>query len=1252
MSEFKNFVGLFPVQKTLRFELIPQGRTIEELKKSDIFEDDEKRARAYPIVKNIVDEYHKSFIDECLSNVELDWNPLANAMKEYKVFKDKKSKNSLESEQAAMRKNIVGVFKNDQRFEDIFSEKLFSKYISKIVEDDGDGEKIDALKTFNRFSGYFIGLHENRSNIYSDEDISTAVAHRIVNENFSKFLENIQKYEVLKVNASDALSSAELELNQYGMKLDEIFSIGHYNKVLRQKGIDEYNLMIGGVATDTKKIRGVNEFLNLHHQSEKSNGDDKSKRIRMSFLFKQILSDRNKTYNLKAFETDDDVLEAINSFYAEMDEKNLLDRALNLIEAYESYNPDEVFVGKQGLTKISIEIFGKYDVLEGLMEKYKAEEIGDPYLEKTRKKVNGWLSSKEFTLSEILKAINISESGESFDTYTKNISDRILTVSKEKEDTCLKNGTKISGDSSLHVHIKRLLDSIQDVLHMLRPFSVETELQRDAEFYSEFEVIYENLREIIPLYNKTRNYITKKKVNTKKIKLNFGNPTLASGWDLNKEQDNTSIILIRGGKYYLGIMEPKKKIKTWPVSSENPEKCYRKMVYKLLPGPNKMLPKVFFSKKSIDYYNPSQEILDGYNGGKHKKGETFDLDFCHKLIDFFKESIEKHPDWKNFDFKFSSTESYEDISQFYKEVEKQGYKVSFVNISSDVIDEYVHDGRLFLFQIYSKDFSNRSKSFSASYENSDGEQESKKGNPNMHTLYWNAAFSEENLKDVVVKINGEAELFYREKSDIEKIVHKKGEILVNRTTIDTGEPIPEGIYLELSGYLNGRVSDLSDDARKYLDRVGKSKANYDIIKDRRYLEDKLYFHIPLTLNFKADNSKNLNRMVIEQILSSKDAHIIGIDRGERNLIYASVINRNGEIIYQESFNVLGGYDYHEKLDQREKERNEARRSWDAIGRIKDLKEGYISKAVHEISKMILEYNAIVVMEDLNFGFKRGRFKVEKQVYQKFEQMLIDKLNYLVFKGNRPESEGGVLKAYQLTNPLESFAKLGKQSGVLFYVPAAYTSKIDPTTGFVDIFSKANTTNSTKYLGQFKSLIYDAAENAFAFTFDYNDFDVSVTSYKTRWTVYTKDEWKLYSREKRDYFDVHPTRDIQSVLSEYGIVFKSGEDILPKILAVGKAPLTDKIVKAFKNSIRLRHTDRDRDDIQSPVKNKKGRFFATGADKMYPLDADANGAYHIALKGELMLRQIEAEYDPNAKKFDMPRIEIAKWLEFVQTRNDD
>ena len=34
------------------------------------------------------------------------------------------------------------------------------------------------------------------------------------------------------------------------------------------------------------------------------------------------------------------------------------------------------------------------------------------------------------------------------------------------------------------------------------------------------------------------------------------------------------------------------------------------MEYKLLPGPNKMLPKVFFAASNIDTFRPSKHILD------------------------------------------------------------------------------------------------------------------------------------------------------------------------------------------------------------------------------------------------------------------------------------------------------------------------------------------------------------------------------------------------------------------------------------------------------------------------------------------------------------------------------------------------------------------------------------------------------------------------------------------------------------------
>ena len=149
------------------------------------------------------------------------------------------------------------------------------------------------------------------------------------------------------------------------------------------------------------------------------------------------------------------------------------------------------------------------------------------------------------------------------------------------------------------------------------------------------------MQPLVTIYNRIRNYVTQKPYSEEKIKLNFGIPTLANGWSKTKEYDNNAIIMIRDGKYYLGIFnaknKPDKKIMEGHQSEENGD--YKKMIYRLLPGPNKMLPKVFMSKTGIAEYKPSQYILECYEQNKHiKSDKNFDIKFCRDLIDFFKTS--------------------------------------------------------------------------------------------------------------------------------------------------------------------------------------------------------------------------------------------------------------------------------------------------------------------------------------------------------------------------------------------------------------------------------------------------------------------------------------------------------------------------------------------------------------------------------------------------------------------------------------
>lgn len=571
-----------------------------------------------------------------------------------------------------------------------------------------------------------------------------------------------------------------------------------------------------------------------------------------------------------------------------------------------------------------------------------------------------------------------------------------------------------------------------------------------------------------------------------------------------------------------------------------------------------------------------------------------------------------------------------------------------------------------MFQIYNKDFSEQSH-----------------GTDNLHTMYLKNLFSPENLNNIVLKLNGEAELFYRKSSIKKPVVHKKGSILVNKTyTEKTGNgeevrrPVPDDVYLELVNYYNGeQKAILSDEAKKYMKVVEHHEAVKDITKDYRYTVNKFFIHLPITINFKAEHTGNLNEMVIQYIAKQENMHVIGIDRGERNLIYVSVIDMNGKIKEQKSFNIVNSYNYQEKLRGREKDRLNARKNWKQIANIKEMKEGYLSLVIHEITEMMMKYNAIIAMEDLNYGFKRGRFKVERQVYQKFETMLISKLNYLVDKHKKVDEPGGLLRGYQFAYVPASLDRLGRQCGFIFYVPAAYTSKIDPTTGFVDLFNHSELIKAGKRrdnLSKFDSIYYDEQKDMFCYAFDYKNFVTHNTDiYQNSWEIYTNKERlrKIFEngRPTGKTEKIELTKMMKEVLTGAGAEYKDGHNLIDDILDSNDNCIKQ-VLDIFLYSIQLRNSkgenedskESDYDSIISPVLNQENEFFdsVVYADKYKkdekladkPIDADANGAYCIALKGLYEILQIKNNWkEGDVFSRDTLKITNADWLRFMQSR---
>ena len=290
MKDLKQFIGIYPVSKTLRFELRPVGKTQEWIEKNNVLENDVQKATDYPVVKKLIDEYHKVCIRESLKNVHFDWTPLKDAIEDNQKTKSDDAKKRLEGEQTMMRKQIAGAIKDFKHFKELTAATP-SDLITSVLPEFSDDE---SLKSFQGFATYFSGFQENRNNIYSQEAISTGVPYRLVHDNFPKFLSNLEVYDRIKATCPEVIQQASEEMQPFleGVMIDDIFSLDFYNSLLTQDGIDFFNRVIGGVSEEGKqKYRGINEFSNLYRQQHKDLATTK-KAMTMIPLFKQILSDR------------------------------------------------------------------------------------------------------------------------------------------------------------------------------------------------------------------------------------------------------------------------------------------------------------------------------------------------------------------------------------------------------------------------------------------------------------------------------------------------------------------------------------------------------------------------------------------------------------------------------------------------------------------------------------------------------------------------------------------------------------------------------------------------------------------------------------------------------------------------------------------------------------------------------------------------------------------------------------------------
>src|SRR3989344_3790407 len=559
-KSFGDFTNLYEVQKTLRFELKPVGNTPKMLEEDDVFGRDKIIKEKYQQTKPFIDRLHREFVDESLEGVSL------SGLKNYFKILEHWRNNKKDKKKERLRKEIVKCFNDTAKswaiekyknlglkkkdigilFEegvfDLLKEKYGKEDDAFLKDEDGNflknekGEKLSIFDEWKKFTGYFTKFHETRKNFYKDEGKAGQIATRIIDQN----------------------------------------------------------------------LKGINELINKYRQDNKG-----EKPSFLKLLDKQILSEKEKF--IIGIENDDKLFETLKNFYKTAEEKTKILRDLfsDFISHNENYDLSKTYISKEALNTIAYKWASdtrKFE--ECIFEVINQKEIREWYDSfrkdkkdpKIGKDENGYKFPNFITLRHIKNGLENISSNERFwkGKYYKNdenkndkgflvgnenIWDQFLQIFKFEFDQLFdSNGEEVKmgydnfkkdfgniinkkefkNDENSKIAIKNFADSVLWIYQMAKYFAIEKKRNWNddyelSEFYTNpkngYLLFYKNAYdEVVKTYNNLRNYLTKKPYSEEKWKLNFENPTLANGWDKNKEPDNSAVILLKDGKYYLGLM--------------------------------------------------------------------------------------------------------------------------------------------------------------------------------------------------------------------------------------------------------------------------------------------------------------------------------------------------------------------------------------------------------------------------------------------------------------------------------------------------------------------------------------------------------------------------------------------------------------------------------------------------------------------------------------------------------------------------
>ena len=1150
MKEY--FTKISPLTKSVSLELLPVGKTRETIRVLKHLEKDEEFREKCDAIRPFIDEYIIHVVNEAFEHIDKDaFGEQFEALGKAVDSADRNERNTASSIERRIGAMIEGAVSNVMP-EDCPIKKINSDlFISRVLLDyyNGDAKKQSMI----------LGVKGNiellrKFLISRITAVTTWMPARVI-ENFYLFHSNI-------VSLREAAESEAVDLISPLVQREMMEDTG-YVFFLKQEDINKYNRIISGLSDENGIIeKGLNGIINEYNIGIRGTKNQRALR-KLDKLNKQILMATESMFHVDVIENDDQVRELFEDISPISDD---LDRFEAIMR---KTAPSDIVVCGDSIRALSHILYSDNLYITNILSDREEIQIRERMnnaekkaekrkIEKELESLTAIVTNKDrlYTLEEINSYTGDNVSGFLAVIFSERCT--LLHNAKNDCEKALQRKADLRSNEDVKEAVKAYFEDgwkdIRDILRLIRNKGSE---KTNNEFYDEYDIFDEKLSATIRANNLVRNYFTKNVSETiEQYNASFGHPGRGSSkWYIGQKFDKKQNAIIRmDEKYYFFILTDTAK----PVDLLGADQNCNVMVYTKMQKPFQIIPKmtmtrakVFFdefpeedkfvlTEKLSDPVVITREVFDMYTAKLFKKPDVSKADpetaqemtetfkrALRQIIDVFIKFCTSYTVWEDRPFTFKKAGDYTDLNDFYSDVERYSAMQKWMAGNRDLIFGLVEKEKGLLFEISNKGLRNF-------YETGDY---SRLNDYARTFLYF---FTEENRKNPSLRLNSRPQLIYREAAAGEPIIHKEGSILVNRKDVN-GNFIPEEIYRQIYVFYNDKVDSrlaLTEDAQAFLrsNLAVTKKARYDIIKDRRFYKEQFRIVLSFTKNSECQNrEKTINTTAG---MYADTANRVILVRNSQDTIYMTVTDPKGTVLEERSLNVIEGTDYHKRLfDLENQNREQKSKGWKYTSKIKDVRDGYFDKAVSEIVKTIVEYDAIVIMERVSDKARDKGFAIGNSAYKSFEKKLLTRLSDLHLKNIEESQPGSITNPYQLCiSPL--VWDNDYQNGIVYFVNAAGAAGTDPATGFRSIFdvSRIHTKEGKcAWLSKFSKLSIDEEKHSLDIAFDYDLFKTYFVPEKSQWEMSLYSGITEYNREyKFNSFIEHPFDEVAENLREEGI----------------------------------------------------------------------------------------------------------------------